>query len=337
MVDVVCAAYAFEVTPISDPTQEMPRSVDTYRLRVTHVWKGSPPDTLVFHGGTVRYLDSAGSRCVSIMDPAPPSFVAGKRYLIFTSYRPTPYDPTSHRAAMGGWMAQSHTQELLAAKADLFFLQRDFGPGRSVVPNDAPIPCVSYRSLIQDLDHGDSLAQISAVSAFREIEDSAGIVLPALVRALHRERPTNLRRRSCRLIADFAKTMEPARDAYFLALQDPDPAVRRVAAATPRFRADEELRWGVLDRRKDPVPEVRAEAIFTCAKLLAGQSPPVREYREALEDSAAIVRIEAIYALEKLIDDPQIKAALEERMTDRDSTVAAVAKKVVGRMGTKRR
>ncbi len=107
--------------------------------------------------------------------------------------------------------------------------------------------------------------------------------------------------------------------------------------APSRFKADEELRWRVLNPRKGPVPEVRAEALFTCARLLAGQNPPVREYLAALQDTVPIVRIEAIYALEKLVADPTIQAALEERMADHDSTVAVVAQKVIGRMGTKRR
>jgi hypothetical protein len=327
--DIVCIADAIEIIPAPEPTPAAATTELTNRLRVVQVWKGDPPDTLVLRGLTGRKYDPQGRTVVwGQACPEPKRFVAGKRYLVFASSRPPGELPT----------AGSRTREISAAGAEMIWLQRRVGPGRCVAPDAEPILMFSYRSLVQQLEHGDSLAQLGAVRAFGiDLPDSSGFVVPALVRAMHRMDPPLLRRYACSVIVRWGRADRHARKVFYEALEGDEPEIRLLAAETQIQGPSGKMQRRVLKRREDPVPEVRAAALLRCADLLEGKHPPVREYREALEDTAAIVRIEAIYALEKLIDDPTIKAALEERMTDRDSTVAAVAKKVVGRMGTKRR
>jgi hypothetical protein len=332
--DILCVADAFEVVPAPAPTPEMPRTSVTYHLRVTHVWKGDPPDTLVFGADRGPAYGSGGQQAGWSSSAHCPEFIVGRRYLVVTRYaRPGwPVPGSSLPICASSW-----TEELRAAKAQLFILTRDFGPGRSVVPDEAPIPCVSHRSLVLDLDHGDSLGQLSAVHAMGELGDSSGTALPAVLRAAKRPWPPPLRQRACYLIARWALEDGEALRAYSDLLADADPDVRKAAIQAGNGRTREALQWRFIGLRTDPVAEVRAAALFNATHLLLGDRPPVHEYLESLQDTSAIVRIEAIYALEKRIEDPAVKAALEGRFADPDSEVAAVARKVVGRIDMRRR
>lgn len=328
--EILCVADAFDVVPAPAPTPEIHSTCVTYHLRVTHVWKGDPPDTLVFGADSGPAYGSGGQQAGWFSSVYCPKFATGRRYLVVTRDPRTrrPWPQTSLPICASSW-----TDELPAAKAQLFILARDFGPGRSVVPDEAPIPEVSYRSLVVDIDGGDSLGQLAAVRAIGELGDSSGIALPAVARAAQRPWPPLLRQRACDLIAHWALENSDALRAYSGLLANADPDVRKAVIQAGDGRNKEVLQRRFFELRMDPVAEVRAAVLFRGTNLLLGDQPPVREYVECLQDTSALVRIEAIYALEKRIEDPAVKTALESRFADPDSTVAAVARKVIGRMG----
>jgi hypothetical protein len=323
--DIVCVADAIEIVSAPEPTAEQMRTVVSYRLRTIHVWKGEPPDTLILRGGSGRVYDPDGKEVSwMIACGGPRSFVPGRRYLVFASWRPAGDYPAAH----------SHTCAIGDAAGDIYLLQRTVGRGRRVALDVAPIQDTSYKYFVQQMQSGDSLARVSAVHAFRsELPDSSGYVLPVLVRIVTEQPTTALGKDACRVIARWAREDRRARKAFYAAMEGGDPAVRMLAVETQVWDEKEELQRRVLERRADPIPSIGASALLRSARLMRQESPPVQEYLESLTDTSAAVRIEALYALENQIKVAAVRASIEAHFADPDSEVAAVARKVIGRMG----
>jgi hypothetical protein len=319
MSDIVCIADAVASIPAPDPTAENTESVSTYLLRPLHVWKGGPPDSLILAG---RLVSRSHQGSWIIEGDALRHFEVGRRYLVFASYPKT-----------GGWpYAHSHTRELLYAKADQLLLERRIGPGRVVATDIAAIPSVTYRSLARDLDGGDGPTQLATARALKELEDSADVVLPALIRAVHRSSPASLRGFACETLVRWSSANEATCRAFLDLMKDDDFAVRlQVGLSAIHAYANADLQRRVLELRTDAVPEVRAAALRGCAELLSGEQPPIREYLEALRDTAGVARLEAVCAFQRRMADSVVEAAVRARLTDADSTVVAVAKHLIER------
>jgi hypothetical protein len=115
-------------------------------------------------------------------------------------------------------------------------------------------------------------------------------------------------------------------------MKDDDFAVRlQVGLSAIHAYANADLQRRVLELRTDAVPEVRAAALRGCAELLSGEQPPIREYLEALRDTAGVARLEAVCAFQRRMADSVVEAAVRARLTDADSTVVAVAKHLIER------
>ncbi len=85
---------------------------------------------------------------------------------------------------------------------------------------------------------------------------------------------------------------DPITEALCLALEDPDPAVRRSAAFSIGIRGDESAS-GVLARHwHDPDPSVRAEIVGAGARI--GEKPLKEDLLRSLQDPDTGVRLEAV-------------------------------------------
>ncbi len=288
-------------------------------LRPLHVWKGEPTDSLILAG---RRVSRPHQGSLIVGGDALRHFEVGKRYIVFASYPKTGGLPHAH----------SHTRPLFYAKADQLLLERKIGPGRVVATDIAPIPSVTYRSLVRDLDEGDGSTQLATARALKELEDSSDVVLPALVRAVHRSSPASLRDFACETLVRWSAANKSARGAFLGLMEDDDFKVRlQVGLSTIHAYANDDLQRRILELRMDPVPEVRAAALRGCAGLLSCEQPPIREYLEALNDTAGIARLEAVCAFQRRMADPAVEAAVRARLTDPDSTIVAVAKHLIER------
>jgi hypothetical protein len=198
-------------------------------LVVRHVWKGNVDKTL-----TLRWADC---------DP-PRSFHVGRRYLVFAEY----------------YKAHCFTREFSTAAADIIQLLRTKGPGKQVgdIPLADSFP--SFRSVVRDLERGNSGVQEDALTTLTELEDSAGIAVPALERTLGSATAGIFRRRVCNVLGGWAPSNEDAKRALFAALEDQDRLLRLAAVEANGYKSFEELRAALALRLKDPDRDVREAA-----------------------------------------------------------------------------
>lgn len=318
--DFVCMADAVEYLPADEPTRLVPETTASYRLRVLHVWKGEPPDTLQLRGAHGKSYNPDGqSGSWGFACGGPREFEVGSRYLVFASTNPHHVLPHAH----------THTRELSLAKADFLELQRTKGPGRSVVLDAGSVPSVSYRSLVRDLEFGDSLAIRSAVHALRELSDSAEVALGPLVGVLERTRSTFLRRQVCNVLGRWSCEDKTARRELFAVMEHPEQKIRLAAVEANCYGSYDEVVKQVLERTSDHAADVRAAALRRSARNLRGDDRLIEECLTALSDTSAIVREEAVLGLRHSTGDSRIIQALERCLDDPHSTVAVAATRTI--------
>jgi hypothetical protein len=323
--EIVCVADGIDTTPPAPPTADVPETFSTYRYRVVHVWKGEPPDTLSLHslGGLVfapdgrAWMSFTGDGEMLRSNP-------GERYMIFAG-------PVGRLGLLrAGW----GSRPLVDAQAYILQLQRTVGPGRRVSFRSAPVPVVSYRSLIRDLHQEEERAQDGALKALWMLPDSAGVALTAISVLIRMPVTVSRRPRLLEWVCSRADTSAAAMEAFSTMLESADARMRLDAARARINPVAVKVQRRILARRLDPDPEIRAAVLDQCAGLLAGESPPVTDYLEALGDSVAEVRIRSLAALEKCALEPEVETAIRERTKDADLKVAALARKILERMAT---
>jgi hypothetical protein len=331
--DIVCIADAVREEPAPEPTAMLPITTVTYLLRVRHVWKGDPPDSLWLNCRCGRAFDPEGRLTGWGTGGVGCRFEEGRTYLVF-AYVSKGALP-GHESDPGEALprAGSRTSAFPGAVADLRYLLKEIGPG---VRRDsaAGLPDVSYRRLLRDFEEGTAEDRRLALGALYEMSDSSGAGIAVLRRVLENTNSEGLRRGICNTYGAWAAKNGKAFKALVAAMGDSNEAIRLSAVEANGYPASEKLWRKLLERTADPSIRVRVAALRRCGKMLGGKHPPLRIYLAALQDTSAGIRYEGVHALgENCVprDSSLVMPLLRNTTHDPDAQVAGCARQVLNR------
>ncbi len=329
--EFVCVGIAIRGIPGDTPTIDQPQTEDRYRVRVTDIWKGATTDTLEFmaNRGPDLNIDGRVGEWALMWShgPQPPLPSEGSRYLIFASRRED-----------GCLQWGAATQDLPKSAPSLLCLSRNVGAPRQTLPDAEPIPDVSFRRIMREIENGDSTTCALDSNALAQSCDSAGVFVKPLERLLMSSNEIHRRERACFVLGRWSPSIPSAQTSILRALDAGDQTTRRVVVSDIPFMIDDELRARFFEHREDPDPEIRGTVLRFGAPFARGARPRLRPSTDALRDSSPAVREVSIWALADAladayhgaqIDSTEIVTALEQCVDDPDPDVARSAQQVL--------